>query len=141
MNFCGISVQSARLATAADGRQECGRTFNPNAAHPVNAILNHAYATLESEIRIKAISDGYDPIIGIMHAGSDGSSKFIFVLMEPERPKVDRAVLRDMSSIRPILSFAQTAYAGSIRKWRGWWWGDFQHNTTPICLSDLGYPH
>jgi CRISPR-associated protein Cas1 len=66
---------------------------NRNAAHPVNAILNYAYAALESEIRIKAISDGYDPTIGIMHVGSDGSSKFIFDLMEPERPKVDRAVL------------------------------------------------
>jgi hypothetical protein len=66
---------------------------NRNAAHPVNAMLNYAYAALESEIRIKAISDGYHPTIGIMHEGSDGSSKFIFDLMEPERPKVDRAVL------------------------------------------------
>ena len=66
---------------------------NRNAAHPVNAILNYAYAALESEIRIKAISEGYDPTIGIMHEGSDGSSKFIFDLMEPERPTVDRAVL------------------------------------------------
>ena len=66
---------------------------NRNAAHPVNAILNYAYAALESEIRIKAISDGYDPTIGIMHEGSDGSSKFIFDLMEPERPSIDRAVL------------------------------------------------
>jgi CRISP-associated protein Cas1 len=32
---------------------------NRNAAHPVNAILNYAYAALESEIRIKAISEGY----------------------------------------------------------------------------------
>jgi CRISP-associated protein Cas1 len=66
---------------------------NRNAAHPVNAILNYAYAALESEIRIKAISDGYDPTIGIMHEGGEGSSKFIFDLMEPERPKIDRAVL------------------------------------------------
>jgi len=66
---------------------------NRNAAHPVNAILNYAYTALESEIRIKAISEGYDPTIGVMHEGSDGSSKFIFDLMEPERPKVDRAVL------------------------------------------------
>ena len=66
---------------------------NRNAAHPVNAILNYAYAALECEIRIKAISEGYDPTIGIMHEGSDGSSKFIFDLMEPERPRVDRAVL------------------------------------------------
>jgi CRISP-associated protein Cas1 len=66
---------------------------NRNAAHPVNAILNYAYATLESEIRIKTISEGYDPTLGIMHEGRDGSSKFIFDLMEPERPRVDRAVL------------------------------------------------
>ena len=66
---------------------------NRNAAHPVNAVLNYAYAALESEIRIKAISEGYDPTVGIMHEGSDGSSKFIFDLMEPERPRVDRAVL------------------------------------------------
>jgi CRISP-associated protein Cas1 len=66
---------------------------NRNAAHPVNAILNYAYAALETEIRIKAISEGYDPTIGIMHEGGDGSSKFIFDLMEPERPNIDRAVL------------------------------------------------
>jgi CRISP-associated protein Cas1 len=66
---------------------------NRNASHPINAMLNYAYAVLESEIRIKAISEGYDPTIGIMHEGSDGSSKFIFDLMEPERPKVDRKVL------------------------------------------------
>ena len=66
---------------------------NCNAAHPVNAILNYAYAVLESEIRINAISDGCDPTVGTMHEGNDGSSKFIFDLMEPERPRVDRAVL------------------------------------------------
>jgi CRISP-associated protein Cas1 len=66
---------------------------NRNAAHPVNAILNYAYTVLESELRIKAIADGYDRTIGIMHEGRDGSSKFGFDLMEPERPKADRAVL------------------------------------------------
>ena len=49
---------------------------NRNAAHPVNAILNYAYTVLESELRIKAIADGYDPTIGIMHEGRDGSSKY-----------------------------------------------------------------
>ena len=66
---------------------------NRNAAHPVNAMLNYAYTVLEGEVRIKAIADGYDPTMGIMHEGRDGSSKFVFDLMEPERPRVDRAVL------------------------------------------------
>jgi CRISPR/Cas system-associated endonuclease Cas1 len=71
---------------------------NRNAARPVNAILNCANAALESEIRLKAISEGYDPTIGIMHEGRDGSSKFVFDLMEPERTKVDRAVLDSVRS-------------------------------------------
>jgi CRISPR-associated protein Cas1 len=54
---------------------------NRNAAHPINAILNYAYTVLESELRIKAIAEGYDPTVGIMHEGRDGSSKFVFDLM------------------------------------------------------------
>jgi CRISP-associated protein Cas1 len=42
---------------------------------------------------MKVISEGYDTTMGIVHEGSDGSSKFIFDLLEPERPKVDGAVL------------------------------------------------
>ncbi len=68
-------------------------TGNHNAAHPVNAMLNYAYAVLESQIRIKAISEGYDPTLGILHHGRDKSSKFVFDLMEPERPKVDQRIL------------------------------------------------
>jgi CRISPR/Cas system-associated endonuclease Cas1 len=35
----------------------------------------------KAKIRIKAISKGYDPTIGVTHDGSDGSSKIIFDLM------------------------------------------------------------
>jgi CRISP-associated protein Cas1 len=66
---------------------------NRNAAHPVNAILNYAYAVLQSQIQINAVAEGYDPTIGIMHEKRDGSSAFIFDLMEPERPATDRKVL------------------------------------------------
>jgi hypothetical protein len=66
---------------------------NRNAAHPVNAMLNYAYAVLESQVRIQAVSDGFDPTRGIMHETREGSSAFVFDMMEPERPKVDRAVL------------------------------------------------
>jgi CRISP-associated protein Cas1 len=62
-------------------------------AHPVNAILNYAYAVLQSRIKIDAVADGYDPTLGIMHEGRDGSAAFVFDLMEPERPVIDRKVL------------------------------------------------
>ncbi len=66
---------------------------NRNASHPVNAILNYAYAILQSQLQIQAISDGYDPTLGIMHLRNPGSPAFIFDLMEPERPKIDRAII------------------------------------------------
>jgi hypothetical protein len=60
-----------------------------------------------------------------MHEGGDGSSKFIFELMEPERPKADRTMLdfiKEHVFDRPTLSFAPTACVGSTRKWHDWWW-------------------
>ena len=112
---------------------------NRNAAHPVNAILNYAYAVLESEIRIKAISEGYDPMIGIMHEGRDGSSKFIFDLMEPERPKVDRAVLDFVKGHvfdLPTLLFALTVFVGLTRKWCGWWLPRCRHRKSKTKPPD-----
>jgi CRISPR associated protein Cas1 len=82
------AVASTTLNHLVASWRHCGAQPSPRPCH-----LAFAYAALKSEIRIKAISDGYDPTIGIMHEGSDGSSKFIFDLMEPGRPKVDRAVL------------------------------------------------
>ncbi|SEE46372.1 CRISPR-associated endonuclease Cas1 [Rhizobiales bacterium GAS191] len=66
---------------------------NRHAAHPVNAMLNYAYAILESQARIQLVADGLDPTQGIMHETREGSSAFVYDMMEPERPKVDRAVL------------------------------------------------
>jgi CRISPR-associated protein Cas1 len=68
-------------------------TGSRNASHPVNAILNYAYAVLQSQVQIKAVADGYDPMLGVMHHDRDGAPAFIFDMMEPERPKVDKAVL------------------------------------------------
>jgi CRISP-associated protein Cas1 len=66
---------------------------NQNAAHPVNAMLNYAYAILESQMRIQSVAKGYEPTLGIMHESRERSSAFVFDMMEPERPKVDRSIL------------------------------------------------
>src|ERR1700722_8118853 len=64
-----------------------------HAAHPVNAILNYAYAVLQSRVQIELITNGYDPMLGIMHSDRDDAPAFVLDMMEPDRPKVDRAVL------------------------------------------------
>lgn len=71
---------------------------NRNASHPVNAMLNYAYTVLESKQRLTAVTEGYDPTIGIMHEGGNGAAAFIFDIMEAERASVDRTVLNFIRS-------------------------------------------
>lgn len=71
---------------------------NRCASHPVNAMLNYAYAVKLAQMQIQAIADGYDPTIGIMHHGRRGKPAFIFDLIEPERPKIDAALLEFIRS-------------------------------------------
>lgn len=66
---------------------------NRNASHPVNALLNYAYAVKLAQMQIQTIADGYDPTFGIMHNGRRGSPALILDLIEPERPRVDAAIL------------------------------------------------
>jgi CRISPR-associated protein Cas1 len=62
------------------------------------AILNYAYSVMQSQIQIKVVAEGYDPTIGIMHEARDGSPAFIFDMMEPQRPMIDRQVLEFVRS-------------------------------------------
>ncbi|MEO6247578.1 MAG: CRISPR-associated endonuclease Cas1, partial [Sphingomicrobium sp.] len=66
---------------------------NRNASHPVNALLNYTYAVTLQRLQIKAIADGFDPMLGIMHSGKRGNPAFILDLIEPERPRIDALML------------------------------------------------
>lgn len=77
-------------SSLANGR----KPKNRNASDPINAMLNYAYAVLQAQVQVRAVSEGFDPTIGIMHHGYKESPAYVFDLMEPERPKVDAAILR-----------------------------------------------
>lgn len=66
---------------------------NRHATHPLNAMLNYAYAVLRSQVQIEAAAEGYDPRRGIMHHDRDDAQALVFDLMEPRRAVVDAAVL------------------------------------------------
>ena len=66
---------------------------NYNATHPVNAMLNYAYALLEAHVRLEAIGAGYDPRSGFLHSGHQRAPALVLDLMEPLRPIVDGGVL------------------------------------------------
>jgi CRISPR-associated protein Cas1 len=73
-------------------------TGNRNAPHPINALLNYAYAVLQSQVQIQAVAEGYDPNLGIMHFDREYGPAFVFDLMEPERPKADRVIISFLKS-------------------------------------------
>lgn len=78
---------SSRYSTQAN------RAKSHNASHPLNAMLNYAYAVLESHVRSQLISLGYDPTIGFMHAYGADRAALVLDLMEPLRPTVDRIIV------------------------------------------------
>jgi CRISP-associated protein Cas1 len=67
---------------------------NRNASHPVNAMLNYAYAVKLAKLQIEAIADGYDPTIGIMHNSKRGSPAWVLDMIELERSAVDAVILQ-----------------------------------------------
>lgn len=69
------------------------RAKSHNASHPINAMLNYAYAVLESRVRSQLIALGYDPTLGFVHAYGEDRAALVLDLMEPLRPIVDRIVL------------------------------------------------
>lgn len=66
---------------------------NQFARHPVNAMLNYAYAMLESQVRTITLGMGFDPTISYLHAYEINRVNLIFDLMEPLRPIIDRKIL------------------------------------------------
>lgn len=67
--------------------------YNYRADHPINAMLNYGYAVLESQLRLKIVSEGYDPLAGIYHDRNKTSPGYILDMMEPDRPRIDRTVI------------------------------------------------
>jgi CRISPR-associated endonuclease Cas1 len=75
-------------------RKSSTNARNRHATHPFNAILNYAYGVLESQTRIDTVAAGLDPTIGYLHAETQGRIALVYDLMEPQRPAIDREMLK-----------------------------------------------
>nr|WP_321360634.1 CRISPR-associated endonuclease Cas1 [uncultured Hyphomonas sp.] len=84
---------------------------NRNATHPINAMLNYAYAILEAKLRIHAISHGLHLRLGVFHQRQNYAlDSFVFDLMEPVRANFDWVVLKvALSNSFCAKDFIQTA--------------------------------
>lgn len=76
---------------------EC-KPENRRATDPINAMLNYGYAVMHSKLQVKAIADGYSPLLGIMHRQKRTSASYVLDMLEPERPRVDAAILDFLQS-------------------------------------------
>ena len=64
-----------------------------NAADPLNAALNYAYALLEGQCRQALTKLGFDVACGFLHLDKLGRDSLVYDLMECERGTVDGLVL------------------------------------------------
>jgi CRISP-associated protein Cas1 len=69
-----------------------------HAVDPTNALLNYAYAVLESQTRQALTRQGFDPACGFLHADSERRDSLVYDLMECERGMVDGLVLDFLAS-------------------------------------------
>lgn len=66
---------------------------NMDATNPINALLNFGYAVAVGETMIACRAASLEPSFGLLHYDKDGRQSFIYDLMEPLRPIVDRSIL------------------------------------------------
>lgn len=66
---------------------------NRHATHPVNAMLNYAYAVLAGMIERAAVARALDPAMGHLHMPKEGRASLVYDLIEPLRPTVDSQIL------------------------------------------------
>jgi CRISPR-associated endonuclease Cas1 len=77
------------------GTRTSALTGSPRlATNPANAVLGYLYALLEGEATLAARVVGLDPGLGVLHADQLNRDSLAADLMEPERPLVDRYLLR-----------------------------------------------
>ena len=74
-------------------RRSRAQSRSRNATHPAQAMLNYAYAVLESQIRIETARIGLDPATGFLHDHRPDCPALLLDLLEPLRPTLDRIVL------------------------------------------------
>lgn len=56
-------------------------------------MLNYAYAVLFSQVKLRLLSEGYDPTIGLLHAEGKFRDALVLDHMEPLRPVVDAKLI------------------------------------------------
>jgi CRISPR-associated protein Cas1 len=70
------------------------RSWNTLASDPINAMLNYAYAIVESEVRKSLNSIGFDLSIGYLHELLNGRDSLVYDVQELYRWLADLSVLQ-----------------------------------------------
>jgi CRISPR-associated endonuclease Cas1 len=68
------------------------------AINPANALLNYAFALVESETRLALVALGLDPGIGFLHPARAYRDSLALDVMEPIRPDVERWLYQWLTS-------------------------------------------
>jgi CRISP-associated protein Cas1 len=63
-----------------------------NAAHPINAMLNYAYAVALGNVTRVVVGLGLDPMFGFLHSPKPGRLSLSYDVLELVRSRIDTEV-------------------------------------------------
>lgn len=105
------AVEALWPGSGFNSRGNTSYSWTRNAADPVNALLNYAYAILEARCRVAVVRAGFDPTIGYLHSIAPSKHPLVYDFQELGRALVDSVVLeivRADSSVRKKGAFVRT---------------------------------
>ncbi len=91
------------------------RNSNRFATHPMNAMLNYAYAALEGRLRVAIIGAGLDISVGFLHTPGRSQVPLLLDVLEPCRTIADQFILKTVREVQFLPSDFTIAADGVVR--------------------------
>lgn len=105
------------MRSRLDARTKWGESarVKRHARHPINAMLNAAFAVTAGRLAAYLAALGLAPAIGFLHADKPGRQSLAWDAIEPLRPMIEARLFRFISSERFAASDFKRSPDGSLR--------------------------
>jgi CRISPR-associated protein Cas1 len=117
LNWKNIGRHHIPLEWDQVGPRSSARRRNSNrfATHPMNAMLNYAYAALEGRLRVAIIGAGLDISVGFLHTPGRSQVPLLLDVLEPCRTIADQFILKTVREVQFLPSDFTIAADGVVR--------------------------
>ncbi len=119
-NLMGIEGKIAQqywqtVSAALPKQYQFGKRSRRPAVDPFNAVLNYLYGMMYGVVGSAVHAAALDPYCGFLHADQYNAPTFVFDMIEPFRPWVDKLLIETCMTEKLLLSHCTKDKAGAVR--------------------------